>query len=203
MTSLLTAMTLGTCGPIPEGEANHLSLRGHDYAQIGWCAGRPVFRTTRTDSTSLDRAAAPHPQLILVTLESVDPSSAEGGWPGPEGNLYLSTPFPGPPAQAKRAASAAVQAWAAPLGLPLSEGWDGPYGAHRASDGRFLTGLVVEPLGGAAWIGLDLHLNATSAQYAALGQEAGHVSVATLTGAPQDVDAALWSTLRRLWAQLQ
>ncbi|MCB9793808.1 MAG: hypothetical protein H6741_13905 [Alphaproteobacteria bacterium] len=200
MLPTLTAMALGTCGPAASETPEALRLRGHDYALVGVCLGTPVLRTDSTDSTSHDRAEAPH-AVILVTGESVDPESEEGGWPGPLGNLYLSTPYPGPPEAARGAVSEAVEAWAAPLGLSLNEGWDGPYGAHREPEGRFMTGLVVEPLGQRSWIGLDLHLNATPEAYAALGAEAMHVSAATLTGQPQDLEAALWTSLRALLQQ--
>ena len=89
-------------------------------------------------------------------------------------------------------------AWAAPA-ISLSEGWSGPYGGHRALDGRFVTGLVIEPINGTTAIGVDLHLSATPEQYAKLNSD-GHVSLHTLTGTLPDLDATLWRMLSQLSA---
>ena len=180
-----------------------LTLRGHTYTLIGACSGLPVYRTARTDSTFLDRAAADR-AVILVTAESVDPTAAEDGWPAPTGNLYFSYPFPAPPEQARQHLSAAIAEWWA-LQVPevvATEGWEGSYGAHRAADGRFLTGLALDaPGAGRVPVGVDIHLNATPAQYAVLGADEDHVSLATLTGQRFDVDAVLWAILSRLDAR--
>lgn len=187
------------CGPtLPEAPAR-LSLRDHDYALIGQCGGLPVYRTPSTDSTFLDRAEAGL-ELILVTEESADPSTAQDSWPAPMGNLYFSVPCEGDAERARASISAAVAEWSETQvpELELAEGWSGLYGAHRATDGRFVSGLVVDTEQSACAIGVDLHLGASPEQYAALGAEAEHVSFATLTGRAYDVDEALWPILRSL-----
>ncbi len=203
--SLLVARaTSAECGP---GQAlsgpETLVLRGHTYTRIGACGILPVYRTPSTDSTFLDREAARQSKaIILVTDESVDPTTAEDAWPAPTGNLYLSYPYPGHAERAREAVSAAISAWReqhAPE-VAMTEGWDDLYGAHRAADGRFLTGLALSPRLSFVDIGLDLHLAATPEQYAALSAEGEHVSVATLTGAAPDPEAALWFILSALYA---
>lgn len=183
-----------SCGPTPAAAVRDLC--GHRYVQIGRCNGMPVFRTDRTDSTALDRAASPD-ALVLVTGESVDPRAAAGDWPAPPGNLYLSAPLAGDRVAARARLSSALAAWwvAALPDLALTESWEGDYGAHRAPDGRLLSGLLVADLPSGAAIGLDLHLNATEADYVARGHPGAHVSLATLRGQAVDVDAALWTLL--------
>jgi len=203
--SLLAAQAASAaCGPEQELPAlETLVLRGHTYTRIGTCGSLPVYRTPSTDSTFLDRAAARESTaIILVTDESVDPTTAEDAWPAPAGNLYLSYPYPAGSEAARAAISESVAAWReqhAPE-VAMTEGWDERYGAHRAEDGRFLTGLALSPRSDAVDIGLDLHLAATSEQYAALSAEDEHVSIATLTGTAPDREVALWFILSALSA---
>ena len=148
--------------PLPDT----LVLRGHTYRLIGVC-GWPVYRTKTTDSTFLDRAETDH-VVVLVTEESVDPTTTEEAWPAPAGNLYLSYPFPHDEAAARAVIEAAIEGWrlAHIPDVSLTAGWDGPYGGHRVDDGRFLTGIALQPHRHFTQIGLDLHLNATPEQYA-------------------------------------
>jgi hypothetical protein len=203
--SVLASAAAGdrSCAAVAPSQAPQaLTLRGHDYTLIGACGLLPVYQTARTDSTFLDRDAAESAAIILVTTESVEPTTAEDSWPAPPGNLYFSYPFPGSPEQARESVSAVLEAWWAEVapGVAITGGWDGDYGAHRAPDGRFVTGLALwsRSARGHIPVGVDVHLGATPAQYAALGAEAGHVSLATLTGQSVDVDAALWAILTRL-----
>ena len=200
---LATVQAAGDCGSAQSINAPAmLVLRDHTYTLIGTCGYLPVYQTAMTDSTFLDRGAADRP-VILVTQESRDPTTAEDSWPAPTGNLYFSYPYPGDAGEARAAISVAIADWQATFApdLVMTEGWEGHYGAHRGADGRFLTGLALELRQARAAIGVDLHLNATPMQYAALAAEADHVSIATLTGQTQDVDAALWWVLSSLRAQ--
>ncbi|MFT5686267.1 MAG: hypothetical protein ACI8RZ_007223 [Myxococcota bacterium] len=194
------------CGPgLAHGGADTLVLRGHTYTRIGDCGVLPVYRTDSTDSTFLDREAAQRKTIILVTEQSVDPTTVEDAWPAPTGNLYLSYPYPGGADPAREAISEAITAWRdqhAPE-VAMTEGWDDRYGAHRAADGRFLSGLALNLRDDHADIGLDLHLSATPAQYAALSAEGDHVSIATLTGTQPDREVALWFILRALEAHAE
>lgn len=187
------------CGPGPADAPRVLRLRGHRYRRIGQCGGVPVYQTRSTDSTFDDRTAAPRP-VVLVTRQSVDPASAGGGWPAPRGNLYLSLVVALPPAEARAALTRAVDAELAERapGVRPTAAWDGDYGAHRGPDGRFLTGLLSGATPRGTALGLDLHLGATERAYAALGAADRHVSLATLGAGEADLDAALWSVLRRL-----
>lgn len=203
---MLVWMTLGAafaadvaCGPGPAEGPRVLRLRGHRYRRIGQCRGVPVYRTTSTDSTFADRTAAPGP-VVLVTRESVAPNSDDGEWPAPRGNLYLSLVVD---LQTEAAQAALTKALDAELrhhapDLAARSGWDGHYGAHRASDGRFLTGLLSDSRPEGTALGLDLHVHARASAYARLGAEADHVSLAALGYAPPCLDAVLWSVLRRL-----
>lgn len=187
------------CTPLATPSPRTRSLRGHPYTRIGDCGGVPVLHTPTTDSTFRDRDHANEP-LILVTATSVDPTSAGDDWPAPPGNLYLSVVVPGPATAARARLSAALEAWRArhTPELAWTEGWDGLYGAHRAADGRFVTGLVLqERLEGVA-IGLDLHLGASQAAYAALDNAHQHVSLAELTGREFPIAPALWELLSAL-----
>ncbi|MEC7947216.1 MAG: hypothetical protein VX265_06575 [Myxococcota bacterium] len=203
---MLVWMTLGAafaadvaCGPGPAEGPRVLRLRGHRYRRIGQCRGVPVYRTSSTDSTFADRAAAPGP-VILVTRESVSPDSDGGDWPAPRGNLYLSLVVGLERDDAQAALAQAVRAELhhhAP-DLATQSSWDGRYGAHRASDGRFVAGLLSESRPEGTSLGLDLHVHARASAYARFGAEADHVSLAALGYAPPCIDAVLWSLLRRL-----
>jgi hypothetical protein len=187
------------CGPGTAGGPRVLVLRGHRYRRIGRCHGVPVYITRSTDSTFDDRSVAGRP-VVLVTRQSVDPASEDGGWPAPRGNLYLSLVVALPPNAARAALTAAVDAELterAP-GLVTTSGWDGDYGAHRGPDGRFLSGLLsgTRPEGTA--LGLDLHLGATPRDYDRLGAREDHVSLETLGHPGDPLRATLWSMLRRL-----
>ncbi len=187
------------CAPgTPGGSPKHFEVRGHSYDLVGACGTLPVYFTPLTDSTFLDRAEAPMAHAILVTGESRDPTSAADDWPAPAGNLYFSYPFPGTLDQARQAISGVVGDWWAGVApdLAITEGWDGAYGGHRASDGRFVTGLALEKIRGFAAIGVDLHVGATPEAYGPAASE--HVSAQTLTGAPQDLEATRWRVLAAL-----
>lgn len=175
-------------------------MRSHAYRRVGACGSVPVWRTASTDSTFLDRAVAPEP-VILVTAESVDPTSADG-WPAPVGNLYLSVVVPLAVEPARAHLEGALEGWRAARApeWTWTVGWDGPYGAHRGPGGRLVTGLALErqPGGGTA-LGLDVHLSAVEADYAALGAAGEHGTLAGARGVPVPVDPELWDLLNRLW----
>lgn len=199
-------MTLGAalaasprCAPGKADAPRILVLRGHRYRRIGECHGVPVYRTRSTDSTFDDRAVAPGP-VVLVTRRSVDPASAGGGWPAPRGNLYLSLVVALPPVEARAALTSAVDAELRAIapGLATTAGWDGDYGAHRAPDGRFLSGLLSGSRRAGTALGLDLHLRASARAYARLAADDAHVSISALGHRTPPLDAVLWSMLRRV-----
>ena len=191
--SLLAASAAADCGPEPAASPETLILRGHTYTRIGACDRVPVYRTPSTDSTFLDRAETDR-TVILVTAESVDPTTAEDAWPAPDGNLYFSLTVAGDLDAARGLISAVLADWMAAHvpEITVTEGWEGGYGAHREPGGRFVSGLALEPAAALTAIGVDLHIAATPAQYAALSAEQEHVSLATLTGRSLSVDEALW-----------
>lgn len=187
------------CLPAPAA-AEVATWRGHAYRRVGACGTVPVWRTARTDSTFRDRAEAAGP-VILWADESVDPT-AEADWPAPPGNLYLSVVVPLDEDGARAHVEAALEAFRArhAPGVAWTAGWDGPYGAHRAADGRFVTGLALQAApGGGTAIGLDLHLHADEAAYAALGAAGRHATLAGLAGSAPSPEAAVWALLERLW----
>ena len=160
-----------------------ITVRGHQYTLAGVWRDLPVYRSAWTDSMFSDRVALSVP-VVLVTAESRAPQTAESSWPAPPGNLYLCLPAD------QASVSQGVSAWlaqAAPT-LSLSLSWDEGFGAHRAPDRRFVTGLAVA----GNYVGIDIHLNGL---YTA---QSGHVSLATLLGRSVDVDAALWDVLALL-----
>lgn len=189
----LAAGAAAECGPDAAAAPDTLRLRGHTYTRIGSCDRVPVYRTPSTDSTFLDRIEADR-AVILVTAESVDPTTTEAAWPAPTGNLYFSLTVSGDVDAARGLISAVIADWMAAHvpELTVTEGWDGGYGAHRGPDGRFVSGLALESTSALTAIGVDLHLAATPAQYAALAAEQEHVSLGTLTGRSLSVDEALW-----------
>lgn len=187
------------CGPGTADGPRVLVLRGHRYRRIGRCHGVPVYLTRSTDSTFDDRAAA-HGPVVLVTRRSIAPASEGGGWPAPRGNLYLSLVVSLPPDEARAALTSAVDdelRKQAP-GLAATSAWDGDYGAHRAPDGRFISGLLSGTRVAGTALGLDLHIGATPRAYRRLGADGDHVSLATLGFPVAPSRAALWSMLGRL-----
>ena len=192
---LLAASAAADCGPGVRAAdtPQTLLLRGHTYTRIGACDRVPVYRTPSTDSTFLDRAEADR-VVILVTAESVDPTTTETAWPAPTGNLYFSLTVVGDADAARSLISAVLAEWLAAHvpEVTVTEGWEGEYGAHRGPDGRFVSGLALETARATTAIGVDLHIAATPAQYAALSAEREHVSLAALTGRSLSVDDALW-----------
>lgn len=190
------------CAPLPDPLISTVfNLRGHVYRLVGHCGAVPILRTTTTDSTFRDRDAFGG-SVILVTETSADPTAAEGEWPAPPGNLYLSVVVPGPLASARKRLSDALETWRrqhAPE-VVWTEAWDGFYGAHRGPDGRFVSGLVLDQRPEGVALGLDLHLGATPSAYAALGKEAEHVTLETLTGRSLPARQALWAVLDLLVA---
>lgn len=197
---ILSSSALGACGPTPPVQApRQLSLRQHDYTLVGGCGSLPVYRTALTDSTFLDRGTTDR-RVVLVTDESSDPTTAQESWPAPMGNLYFSYPYPGDLQQARAAVSEVIGSWwqgVAPQ-LPIAEGWDGAYGAHRVADGRFVTGLALDELAQGTAVGVDIHLGATPEAYGPAA--ARHVSLATLTGHAPDPTQTLWTVLSALEA---
>lgn len=174
-------------------------VRHHRYRRIGHHHGVPIYRTRSTDSTSLDRAELPFP-AILVTRTSRDPNSADGQWPAPRGNLYFSAVVEMSSEEAKalltQEFTPLLQEWLSETNISI--GWDGPYGAHRAPDGRFISGMVVQPTPEGTEIGIDVHLRASERAYRRLGGEADHASIRTLTGQAPAPDEALRATLERV-----
>ena len=187
------------CTPVPPEPGRSRMIRGHAYVHIGDCGGVPVLRTDTTDSTFRDRDHLGEP-VVLVTGRSVDPTAQDGDWPAPPGNLYLSVVLDSPMEPARARVSAALEAWRrrhAPR-VPWTEAWDGAYGAHRAEDGRYLSGVVLEARPEGTAVGLDLHVGATPAAYERLGKGDEHVTLDALTGRSRDLDATLWQVLELL-----
>ena len=189
------------CAPDPASAAPvTVTLRGHAYRRIGACGDVPVLRVASTDSTFRDRSEAAGP-VILVTDQSVDPTSADG-WPAPAGNLYLSVVVPLDVEPARAHLVRGLEAWRSARApeWTWTVGWDGPYGAHRDASGRLVTGLALEPRpGGATALGVDVHLSASQADYGSLGAAGGHATLAEARGAPVPVEPELWDLLGRLW----
>ena len=198
---MLATAAAGTveCGPGPGPGPRILELRGHRYRRIGQCRGVPVYRTRITDSTFADRDAAAGP-VILVTRESSSPDSAGDEWPAPRGNVYLSIVLDLPPDEARATLTGAVDhaIGAIAPGLETTSGWDGDYGAHRISDGRFVSGLLSGTHPDGTAVGLDLHLRARPRAYERLEATEGHVSLRGLGYPTPTVDTLTWTLLRSL-----
>ena len=173
-----------------------VDVRNHRYRRIGHHHDVPIYRTRSTDSTSLDRAELPFP-AILMTRTSKDPNSADGQWPAPRGNLYFSTVVPMSSEEAKdllnESLTPLLQEWLSEKNVSIV--WDGAYGAHRAPDGRFVSGMVVQSTPEGTEIGIDVHLRASARAYRRLDAEADHASIRTLTGQAPSPARALQATL--------
>lgn len=165
-----------------------LDLRGHRYIFLGSHGGLPVYRAPETDSMLQDRAVLPAPAILCVEQVRA-PTTSEGSWPGPPGNLYLSLPHDRPPEAARGWLSAGINRWLARHvpGTTFAESWDGGFGAHRLR-GQFVTGMVVTE----AAVGVDLHLQAR------YPHRSEHASMETVCQVGVGVQQAMWTLLEIL-----